>query len=156
MCVAAAPAAAAAPADGTPLLDEAFTGPSVANPNVIPLNDACLPAATEAPPAGSSTPGVCNNRDGTPDNDATGGWLRLTDEGYNRRLTTQESLRRLVREPSQRSQLEDGDPDVELRSGGTPFLPPLTENLRLDLVETKTFGSRVIYERYARSRDRFH
>ena len=32
--------------------------------------------------------------------------------------------------------------------GGTPFLPPVTEEIRLDLVETRTFGSRVIYERY--------
>jgi dihydrofolate reductase len=37
--------------------------------------------------------------------------------------------------------------------GGTPFLPPVTEDVRLDLVETKTFGSRVIYERYRRERD---
>ena len=37
--------------------------------------------------------------------------------------------------------------------GGTPFLPPVTEEVRLDLVETKTFGSRVIYERYGRVRD---
>jgi dihydrofolate reductase len=37
--------------------------------------------------------------------------------------------------------------------GGTPFLPPVTEDLPLDLVETRTFGSRVIYERYRRSRD---
>ena len=37
--------------------------------------------------------------------------------------------------------------------GGTPFLPPVTEDLRLDLVEAKTFGSRVIYERYGRARD---
>jgi dihydrofolate reductase len=36
--------------------------------------------------------------------------------------------------------------------GGTPFLPPVTENVRLDLVETRTFGSRVIYERYGRAR----
>ncbi len=35
--------------------------------------------------------------------------------------------------------------------GGTPFLPPVTEDFRLDLVETRTFGSRVIYERYRRS-----
>lgn len=29
--------------------------------------------------------------------------------------------------------------------GGTPFLPPVTEDVRLDLVETRTFGSvRVI------------
>jgi dihydrofolate reductase len=37
--------------------------------------------------------------------------------------------------------------------GGTPFLPPVTEALRLDLVETSTFGSRVIYERYVLARD---
>ena len=34
--------------------------------------------------------------------------------------------------------------------GGTPFLPPVTEAVPLDLIETRTFGSRVIYERYAR------
>jgi dihydrofolate reductase len=28
--------------------------------------------------------------------------------------------------------------------GGTPFLPPVTEDVRLDLVETRTFASRVI------------
>ena len=32
--------------------------------------------------------------------------------------------------------------------GGTPFLPPVTEAVPLDLIETRTFGSRVIYERY--------
>ena len=37
--------------------------------------------------------------------------------------------------------------------GGTPFLPPVTEDVRLYLVETRTFGSRVIYERYGRARD---
>ena len=37
--------------------------------------------------------------------------------------------------------------------GGTPFLPPVTEAIPLDLVETRTFGSRVIYERYRRARD---
>ncbi|MFP1624411.1 dihydrofolate reductase family protein [Streptomyces sp. 5K101] len=37
--------------------------------------------------------------------------------------------------------------------GGTPFLPPVTEVVRLDLVETRTFGSHVIYERYRRARD---
>ena len=35
---------------------------------------------------------------------------------------------------------------------GTPFLPPVTEHVRLDLVESRTFGSRVSYERYARAR----
>jgi dihydrofolate reductase len=34
--------------------------------------------------------------------------------------------------------------------GGTPFLPPVTEDVHLDLVETRTFNSRVIYERYQR------
>jgi dihydrofolate reductase len=36
--------------------------------------------------------------------------------------------------------------------GGTPFLPPVTEDVALDLIETRTFGSRVIYERYGRAR----
>ena len=35
--------------------------------------------------------------------------------------------------------------------GGTPFLPPITEDVLLDLIETRTFDSRVIYERYGRS-----
>jgi dihydrofolate reductase len=37
--------------------------------------------------------------------------------------------------------------------GGTPFLPPVTEDIALDLIETRAFGSRVIYERYRRARD---
>src|SRR3954451_8976078 len=37
--------------------------------------------------------------------------------------------------------------------GGTPFLPPVIEDVPLDLIETRTFGSRVIYERYRRARD---
>ena len=37
--------------------------------------------------------------------------------------------------------------------GGTPFLPPVTEDVPLDLIETRTFGSRVVYERYRRARD---
>ena len=37
--------------------------------------------------------------------------------------------------------------------GGTPFFPPLTRAVPLDLIETRTFGSRVIYERYRRARD---
>jgi dihydrofolate reductase len=36
--------------------------------------------------------------------------------------------------------------------GGTPFLPPVTEDISLELIETRTFGSRVIYERYRRTR----
>lgn len=34
--------------------------------------------------------------------------------------------------------------------GGTPFLPPVTEDVSLDLLETRTFGARVVYERYRR------
>jgi dihydrofolate reductase len=37
-----------------------------------------------------------------------------------------------------------------LVGGGTPFLPPVTADVRLDLVETRTFDSGVIYERYRR------
>src|SRR5829696_6731960 len=36
--------------------------------------------------------------------------------------------------------------------GGTPFLPPVAEHVPLDLIETRTFASRVIYERYGRAR----
>lgn len=36
--------------------------------------------------------------------------------------------------------------------GGTPFLPPVTTAIPLELVGTRTFGSRVIYERYRRAR----
>jgi dihydrofolate reductase len=37
--------------------------------------------------------------------------------------------------------------------GGTPYLPPVTEDVPLDLIETRTFGSRVVYERYGRARE---
>ena len=37
--------------------------------------------------------------------------------------------------------------------GGTPFLPPVTDTIALDLIETRTFGSGVIYERHRRARD---
>lgn len=36
--------------------------------------------------------------------------------------------------------------------GGKPFFPPLDSSLRVDLVETKTFSSGVVYLRYATSR----
>jgi dihydrofolate reductase len=32
--------------------------------------------------------------------------------------------------------------------GGTPLLPPVGKHIPLELLETRTFGSRVIYERY--------
>lgn len=36
--------------------------------------------------------------------------------------------------------------------GGTPLLPPVTTDVQLDLIETRTFGSRVIFERYRRAK----
>jgi dihydrofolate reductase len=35
--------------------------------------------------------------------------------------------------------------------GGTPFLPPVARDIALQLIETRTFGSAVIYERYRRA-----
>ena len=37
--------------------------------------------------------------------------------------------------------------------GGTPFLPPVSDHVPLDLMETSAVGSGVIYERYGRDRD---
>jgi dihydrofolate reductase len=37
--------------------------------------------------------------------------------------------------------------------GGTPYLPPVTRDLRYDLVEVRTFAARVVHERYRRRRD---
>ena len=34
--------------------------------------------------------------------------------------------------------------------GGTPYFPALDERIELELVETRTFGSRVVYLRYRR------
>ena len=36
--------------------------------------------------------------------------------------------------------------------GGTPYFPPLERAIELELLETRTFGSRVVYLRYLRSR----
>ena len=38
--------------------------------------------------------------------------------------------------------------------GGTPLLPPVTEAIELELIETRTFASRVIFERYSSRGDR--
>ena len=38
--------------------------------------------------------------------------------------------------------------------GGTPYFPPLEERINLELVETRTFGSRVVYVRYRRAEAR--
>ncbi len=39
-----------------------------------------------------------------------------------------------------------------LVGGGTPYLPPITKPVSLDLTETQVFPSRVVYERYVRAR----
>jgi dihydrofolate reductase len=39
-----------------------------------------------------------------------------------------------------------------LLGGGTAFFPPLPERIALDQIETRTFGSRVVYSRYRRVR----
>jgi dihydrofolate reductase len=40
-----------------------------------------------------------------------------------------------------------------LLGGGTPYFPTLNERINLELVETQTFGSRVVYLRYRRVPD---
>jgi dihydrofolate reductase len=40
-----------------------------------------------------------------------------------------------------------------LLGGGTPYFPTLDERINLQLVETRTFGSRVVYLRYRRASD---
>ena len=37
--------------------------------------------------------------------------------------------------------------------GGTPYFPALDARINLELVETRTFGSRVVYVRYQRAED---
>ena len=38
-----------------------------------------------------------------------------------------------------------------LLGGGTPYFPALSERTKLELVETRTFGARVVYLRYQRA-----
>ena len=40
-----------------------------------------------------------------------------------------------------------------LLGGGTPYFPALDERVNLELVETHTFGARVVYLRYRRASD---
>ncbi len=53
------------------------------------------------------------------------------------------------RDRSLRSELKPCCSNPIVIGGGSPFLPPVT--VPLDLIETRTFGSRVIYERYGRA-----
>ncbi|MGW5354727.1 DUF7507 domain-containing protein [Streptomyces sp. NPDC004031] len=73
---------------GSLLLDETFSGTSVADPGFQPLDTTCLTGATTAPPAGESTTGPCTEADQTtppvPTPGVTPGWLQLTDNGNYR------------------------------------------------------------------------
>jgi dihydrofolate reductase len=40
-----------------------------------------------------------------------------------------------------------------LLGGGTPYFPPLEKGINLELIETRTFGSHVVYLRYRRVSD---
>src|SRR5579859_7360807 len=48
--------------------------------------------------------------------------------------------------------VRDVPDDKMVGGGGTPFFPRLDHRLELELVETRTFGSQVIYARYRRAR----
>ena len=92
----ALPAAASSPqavakpraGSGSVLLNETFTGSSVADPGFVPLDTACLTGASGPPPAGESTVGPCTGPDQThppvPPQGVTPGWLQLTDQGNYR------------------------------------------------------------------------
>ncbi|QIM17579.1 hypothetical protein G7066_00605 [Leucobacter coleopterorum] len=76
-----------AEAVGTVLLNETFTGASVADSRAVALNDACLTGATlgSAPPVGESNLSDCQGHtNGTPTPGVTPGWLQLTDVAQNR------------------------------------------------------------------------
>jgi dihydrofolate reductase len=38
-----------------------------------------------------------------------------------------------------------------LLGGGTPYFPAVDRRINLELIETRTFGSRVVYVRYRRT-----
>lgn len=80
--VAVALPSGAASAVGSTLLDESFTGSSVAAPAALALGQACLTGAAipSTPPAGASNLSNCLGRtSGSPTPGATPGWLQLTD-----------------------------------------------------------------------------
>ncbi|QIM17823.1 hypothetical protein G7066_02370 [Leucobacter coleopterorum] len=70
----------AAAAGGSLLLDESFSGASVADPRAKALNDACLTAATGPGPGGSSNLAQCTRTVGSPTVGVSPGYLQLTDD----------------------------------------------------------------------------
>ncbi|GAB1639922.1 lectin-like domain-containing protein [Krasilnikovia sp. MM14-A1259] len=82
LAVRVTPAVAAA---GSLLFDESFQGASVADPGVLPLNDACLTGASSATaPAGRSGLARCALRNRAPQTGTVPGYLQLTDATNNR------------------------------------------------------------------------
>ncbi|ATD72411.1 MULTISPECIES: dihydrofolate reductase family protein [Gordonia] len=108
-------------------------------------------------------------------------WTALPKVVFSRTLDRVEGNARLARRPLADEVAEvvgstDGDVEIggadlasqafeqglvdELRifrypvvvGGGTAFFPPVTERVDLELVETRTFGDQVIYERHAVNR----
>ncbi len=76
-----------AAAVGTVLLNETFTGSSVADARAFALNDACLTGASlgSTPPPGTSNLSDCQGHtNGTPPAGVTPGWLQLTDVAQGR------------------------------------------------------------------------
>ncbi|MER5866204.1 hypothetical protein [Kitasatospora sp. NPDC002040] len=73
---------------GSVLLNETFTGSSIADPGFVPLDSVCLTGAAGAPPAGQSPTGPCTGASQTtpsvPAPGVTPGWLQLTDGGNYR------------------------------------------------------------------------
>ena len=70
---------------GTELLNETFQGGSAPDPDLLPLNSACLTgaAAGSTPPAGASALGPCASSNSAPAAGTTPGYLQLTDNSNN-------------------------------------------------------------------------
>ncbi len=74
---------AAAQGTGSALLTETFQGTSVADPNWVGLDDACLTGATSPPTGAESNLGPCGQLDsGSPPLGTAPGYLRLTDNQF--------------------------------------------------------------------------
>ncbi|MBO3743813.1 DUF7507 domain-containing protein [Actinoplanes flavus] len=72
-------------ATGSRLFDESFRGASVADPGVLPLNDACLTGASSpSAPAGRSGLARCALTNRAPQTGTLPGYLQLTDTTNNR------------------------------------------------------------------------
>jgi Bacterial lectin len=69
---------------GTVLLNETFEGASAPDPNLIPLDNACLTGASSPPPSGASPLGPCASTKNAPSTGVKPGYLQLTDANTDR------------------------------------------------------------------------